>query len=75
MHCKGQCYLSKQLEKHEKNENSPQKPLKEKNDIQLFFPWKDFSFTDYKIEKNNYSPYLEKELTPPISSAFHPPKC
>lgn len=75
MHCNGQCHLSKQLQKHEKNENSPLNPLKEKNDIQLFCSWKDFCFTDSGVKKNIYSPYLEKEITPPLSFAFHPPKC
>ncbi len=75
MHCNGQCHLNKQLQKQEKNENTPVNPIKDKNEIQLFCQWKDFLFADSETEKNNYSPYLEKEITPPLSSAFHPPKC
>ena len=75
LHCNGKCQLNKQLQKQDKNENAPFNPIKEKNQIQLFCEWNDFGFADSQSIKNNYLPYLEKKITSPISSTFHPPTC
>ena len=75
LNCNGQCHLNKQLQKQEKNENAPVNPIKEKNEIQLFCQLRDFGFADSQTEKNIYSPYIEKEITSPLSSPFHPPTC
>jgi hypothetical protein len=76
MHCNGHCQLKKQLNKDEKQQQSPANPLKEKNEVQIF---------------GNYSPslpplscLLATENIPFNSSCnsskhllsiFHPPQC
>ena len=74
MHCNGKCHLKKQLQKQEKNENAPVNPIKAKTEMQLFCQKMNFSFITPVKEKHTYSFYLQKKITPPLSSIFHPPK-
>lgn len=75
MNCNGKCHLNKQLQKQEKNENAPSNPIKEKNQIQLYYQLKDHGLGNLDSEKNIYAPYLTRKITSPLSSAFHPPQC
>jgi hypothetical protein len=46
-HCNGHCQLKKQLEKDEKQNQSPVNPLKEKNEVNVYFENNpDFTFTN-----------------------------
>jgi hypothetical protein len=74
MHCNGKCQLKKQLDKEEKQEQSPTNPLKEKNEVQFFqnsksaFPYLSSSFLTDRISFSN-SYISDKHLL----SIFHPP--
>lgn len=77
MHCNGKCHLKNELNKAEKQENSPANPVNEKKEIQLFSGLNiNFElintviFNSNKL-KSDYSFHMSDKH---LASVFHPPQ-
>ncbi len=74
MHCNGKCQLKKQLEKDEKEQNSPFNPLKEKNEVQFFGESRNlFSSINLFVEVQQNIFFLIPESDSHLSAVFQPP--
>jgi hypothetical protein len=72
--CHGKCFLKKQLQKDEANDKNKSVNTKDKFDINLFCESSNQNEQGAVIFKKSFSDnYLLKNLSPLISSVFHPP--
>lgn len=75
-HCDGMCHMIKQLEKEDKQENTPVKTQNEKYEIILFSSVEeDPLFKVYITGDHAYSILQLIKITSPVSAIFHPPAC
>ena len=74
LNCEGHCQLKKQLEKDEKQQQSPVNPIKEKNEVQLCADKKSsFSFFPSLILTET-APFENSYISGKhLLSVFHPP--
>lgn len=73
--CKGKCHLKKELDKEEKQEQSPINPIKEKEEIQFYSDNKTkFSFFNTPLISELISHYSFSLSEKHIHSIFHPPQ-
>lgn len=74
-HCNGKCHLMKEIQKNEKEGNSPGNSMKEKNEIVQYCS---FAFMDFNIYQVNsieiYFKFLNGKLNNPLHSIFQPPQ-
>jgi hypothetical protein len=75
MHCNGKCHLKKQLEKEDRNQQTPgSSGLKDKNEVQFISNPVVFRFISFPRIVDFNSSYLVSVNCPPHYSIFHPPK-
>ena len=76
LHCDGMCHVIIQLQKEEKQENTPVKNQNNKFEIILFSSVEeDPLFTNYITGDYAYPVLQLKKITSPASFIFHPPIC
>lgn len=77
MHCNGKCHLKKELNKAEKNEQSPLNRIKEKTEFQIFSQATN-NLTIYLVNElvadQTFSPYTFNLSEKHLFSVFHPPQ-
>ena len=76
LHCDGMCHVIIQLQKEEKQENTPVKNQNDKFEIILFSSVEDdLLFTNYITGDYAYSILQIIKIKSSVSSIFHPPSC